>query len=77
MPGSGDALASQKRAKGRPDKDYKSQKKSRYGLAQDRVKSRHDGGGKETRTRGTTPPSGPEGTRPAVKARRGGGWFEK
>ena len=55
FPGSGGAQASQKRAKWRPDKDKDPHKTSGYGEAQDQLKSKHDGGGQETRNGGKTP----------------------
>ena len=55
LPGSGDAYASQNRAKGRPDKYANSKKTSRYGAEQEQLNRKHDGVGQETSTGGTTP----------------------
>ena len=54
--GSGDAQASQKRAKGRPAEENNPHKTSRDGAAQKRAKRKHDRGGQEVKTGGTTPP---------------------
>ena len=72
FPGSRDAQASQKRAKGRPGEDNNSQNISRDGAAQERVKRKHDGGGQETRI-GVTTLLGTRRNRACIRGRQGGG----
>ena len=77
MSGSGDAHVAQKRAKGRPDEeDYNYQKTSRYRAAQKRIKRKHDGGGQDASTGGTTT-LGNGMTGPASRGWQGMEFFEK
>ena len=55
MSGSGDAQASQKCAKGRPDKDDNSQETPRDGAAYKQEKRKHGGKGQEARIGDITP----------------------
>ena len=58
------------------EEDDNSQKTSRDGAAQDRVKKKHDGGGQETRTGGTTP-NGTGRYWARGRGRQGGVGFDK
>ena len=77
MPGSGDAQASQKRVKGRPDKESNSQKTSRDRAAQERVERKHNRGGQEVRTGDKTPLSTGREQAHRLRPAGGGGWFDK